>query len=569
MPALVVEPPAGKLVPLTCEPIRITQDLKPVSIKQPKPGVYIVDMGQNFSGHVQLRVKGPAGKAITMRYTEMLDDHGMLDTEAIDHLMEPTTPRQPFQQDTYILRGSGEEEVWEQRFSYAGFRYVEVTGFPGVPTIDNLRGRFAHTDLKLAGSFTCSDETMNRIQHATIWSYLSNAQNYPTDCPQREKNGWTGDAGLATECGLMNFHSVSFYRKWLDDIADAQRADGGFPVIVPTCGWGNGDLTPPWDAAYPIILWNLYRYTGDLRLLDRHIAPLRRYVEYFLGHRKQNGLTPALGIGDWAPWETETPQDYITNAYLYYDLVLLSNILNAIGDATTSKHYKELAEEMAARIHQVYYDPVRHRYSNGSQTAQSTALYLGFVPASERAAVFADLQHQVEQLGHIDVGILGAKHLLRALSEGGRTDLAFHLVTLKQMPGWGYWVNDGGATTLWEHWKKDASLNHIMFGDVSAWAYQWLAGIQQESGSSGYNKILFRPNPVAGLTRVSASYSAPRGRISSEWTVEGKRMHLALEVPCGTSARLQLPDGCQLAVPNADVESVLTSGRHRIEVLLT
>jgi alpha-L-rhamnosidase len=184
-PALVVEPPTSKLVPLTCDPIRITQDLKPVSIHEPKPGVYIVDMGQNFSGHVQLRVKGPAGQAVTMRYTELLDDHGMLNTEAIDHLMEPTAPRQPFQQDTYILKGSGQDEVWEQRFSYSGFQYIEVTGFPGVPTIDNFRGRFAHTDLKRAGSFTCSDETMNRIQHATIWSYLSNAQSYPTDCPQR------------------------------------------------------------------------------------------------------------------------------------------------------------------------------------------------------------------------------------------------------------------------------------------------------------------------------------------------------------------------------------------------
>jgi alpha-L-rhamnosidase len=220
--ALLVKPPIGTLVPLMCEPIRITQDLAPVSITQPKPGIYIVDMGQNFSGHVQLRVKSPAGQAITMRYAEMLYDDGTLNSEPIDHLMEQTTPRQPFQQDTYISKGSGEEEVWEQRFSYSGFQYVEVAGFPGVPTTDNFRGRFAHTDMQRAGSFTCSDETMNRIQHATIWSYLSNAQSYPTDCPQREKNGWTGDGGLASECGLMNFHSANFYRKWLDDFADAQ-----------------------------------------------------------------------------------------------------------------------------------------------------------------------------------------------------------------------------------------------------------------------------------------------------------------------------------------------------------
>ncbi len=568
--AMIVEPPAGKLVPLTCEPIRITQDLKPVSIKQPRPGIYIVDMGQNFSGHVQLRVKGPAGQAITMRYGETLDDDGMLYTEPIDHLMEPTAPRQPFQQDTYILKGSGEEEVWEQRFSYSGFRYVEVRGFPGVPAVNNFLGRFAHTDLKSAGSFSCSDETMNRIQHATIWSYLSNAQSYPTDCPQREKNGWTGDAGLAVECGLINFHSASFYRKWLDDFADVQQENGAFPVIVPTCGWGYGELTPPWDAAYLIVVWNLYRYTGDRRILERHIAPARRYVEFFLAHRNRDGLAPALGIGDWAPWETETPQDYVTNSYLYYDLTLLSKILNALEDAKSAQHYNELAAEMAATIHQKYYDPVRRQYSNGSQTAQSIALHFGIVPESVRDAVFASLEQHVEQLGHIDTGILGAKFLLHALSQGGRTDLAFQLVTRKQVPGWGYWVNGEGATTLWEHWKRDtvASMNHIMFGDVSAWAYQWLAGIQQEPASTGYDKILFRPGLVAGLTSVSASYAAPRGRISSQWVVEGKHMHLSVEVPCGADARLELPRGCQLAKPGADAETLLPSGRHEIEVLI-
>jgi alpha-L-rhamnosidase len=366
----------------------------------------------------------------------------------------------------------------------------------------------------------------------------------------------------------MNFHSVSFYRKWLDDFADAQKVNGGLPVIVPTSGWGYGELTPPWDAAYLIIVWNLYRYTGDLHLLERHIAPLQRYVDFFLEHRNHDGLSPALGIGDWAPWETETPQDYITNAYLYYDLTLLSNILNALGDTKTAQHYDGLAAEMAAKIHQAYYDPAKRQYSNGSQTAQSTALYFGFAPQSVRTAVFANLEQQVEQLGHIDTGILGAKHLLRALSEGGRTDLAFHLVTQKQMPGWGYWVNGGGATTLWEHWKKDASLNHIMFGDVSAWAYQWVAGIQQEHNSVGYDKILFSPNPIAGLTTASASYDAPRGRISCEWTVEGKHLHLMLEVPCGSSARLELPRGSRLAAPKAGGESALTSGHHRIEVLL-
>lgn len=573
-PALLVKAPSGKLLPLTCEPIRVTRELKPVSVTQPRPGVYVVDMGQNFAGHTQIRVKSPAGQKITMRYAEMLNEDGTLNAQPIDHFMEETEPRQPFQQDTYIAKGSGVEEVWQQRFSYSGFQYAEVTGFPGVPTADNFRGLFAHTDMRRAGEFTCSNVTLNRIQHAAIWSYLSNAQSYPTDCPQREKNGWTGDAGLACECGLMNFHSASFYRKWLDDFADAQRADGGFPVVIPNGGWGNGErwpgpLTPPWDAAYPIIIWNLYRYTGDRRILDKHSTSLRRYIEYFLSFRKQNGLAPALGIGDWSLWKTPTPLDYITNAYLYYDLSLLTNILQVLGDASAAKHYGDLVRETAVAIHEAYYDPLTHRYSNGSQTAQSTALFFGFVPEAERPAVLADLVKQVEDLGHINVGILGAKHLLRTLSEGGRSDLAYRVVTQKEMPGWGYWVNGGGATTLWEGWKKGASLNHIMFGDVSAWAYQWLAGIQQEPDSTGFDRLLLQPNPVPGLSSLDASYEAPRGRISVQWTVEEKQFHLALEVPCGATARLVLPAGSRFVDAKQDKEMRLTSGKYRLEALLT
>jgi alpha-L-rhamnosidase len=571
-PALVVDPPHGKLVPLSCEPIRITDTITPVAITQPQPGVYIVDMGQNFSGHAQLRVKGPSGHAITMRYAEILHPDGTLNASPIDHLMMQSNPRQPFQQDTYICKGSGEEEVWEQRFSYSGFQYVEVTNFPGTPTLDNFRGRFAHTDLKPAGEFVCSNDIANRIQHATLWSYLSNAQSYPTDCPQREKNGWTGDAGLAVECGLMNFQSAAFYGKWLEDFADAQRPDDGFPVLIPNGGWGNGEswpgeLTPPWDAAYPLIVWNLYRYTGDQRVLGRHVQPLRRYVDFFLRHRKGNGMVPGLGIGDWVPWHTETPLDYISNAYLCMDVDLLTQVLGAIGETQAQQHYRGIRQEVAAAFQKAFYDPATHQYANGSQTAQSTALYFGLVPDSEKDGVFAELVRNVEQQGHLDVGILGAKHLLRALSQGGRTDLAFHIATQQEMPGWGYWMKVG-ATTLWEGWKAGPSYNHIMFGDVSAWLYQWIAGIQQESASVGFREIVFRPNPVDGLTSAAASYLTPRGKVSAKWAMEDHRLRMTFDVPCGASARLVLPKGVRFCKSSL-AERKLKSGHQEIDAVLT
>lgn len=570
-PVLVVNPPYGELTPLTCEPVRITATITPVSITQPKPGVYIVDMGQNFSGHTQLHVQGPAGHAITMRYAEILHPDGTLNATPIDHFMEPTNPRQPFQQDTYIGKGSGDVEAWEQRFSYSGFRYVEVTGFPGTPTLDNFRGRFAHTDLQPAGDFICSSEIANRTQHATRWSYLSNAQSYPTDCPQREKNGWTGDAGLAVECGLMNFQSSAFYLKWLDDFAKAQRPDGGLPVLVPNGGWGNGerwpgDICPPWDAAYPLIVWNVYRYTGDRRVLEKHVEPLIRYVEFFLQHRGKDGLAPGLGLGDWSPWKTQTPLDFITNAYLFMDLTLLTQVLTTLGRNETS-HYRNVAQQTADAFQQAYYHPDTHEYANGSQTAQSTALYFGLVPESERTSVLAQLAQQVEQLGHLDVGILGAKHLLRALSEGGRTDLAFHIATQTNMPGWGYWAKVG-ATTLWEGWKAGPSYNHIMFGDVSAWFYQWIAGIQQEPASVGFEQIVFRPSPVGGLTHASANYAAPRGKIACEWNLKGKQMHLALQIPCGSTARLILPSGIHFA-SSQKYQGALTSGHYEMTALVS
>lgn len=575
-PALVVEAPAGKLVPVSCQPVRVKDTITPVRITEPTPGTFILDMGQSFSGHVQLRVKGPRGHAITMRYGEVLNAQGSLDTAKLDIYMMATTPRQPFQQDTYICKGAGEEEIWEQRFSYAGFQYVEVTNFPGKPTLDNFRGRFAHADFKPAGEFHCSNDVANAIQHATLWSYLSNAQSHPTDCPQREKNGWTGDAGLAVDCGLLNFQSEAFYRKWLHDLADAQRVDGGLPVIVPTGGWGDGrswpgPICPPWDAAYPIIAWKLYEYTGDKRVLVEHLDSLRRYVTYFLSFRGSDGLVPGLGLGDWLPWKTLTPLDYVSNAYLFLCLDLLRKISEALGDGVQAAKYAATASDLALKIRQRFFHLETGLYANGSQTAQSLALSFGFVEEADRKAVFDALVKNVEALGHLDVGILGAKFLLRELSEGGRTDLALHIATQPALPGWGYWMKQG-ATTLWEDWEGVSSRNHIMFGDVSAWFYEWIAGIQQTPSSTGFQSIRLCPNPVGDLQSASAWYLTPRGMVRSAWKLEGGKFLLECTIPCDTSSELRLPADMQLklvdGVQRSGTRCSLTPGVHTIEASL-
>lgn len=542
-PALIMPAPFGKLVARRCPPVAITKTLIPVSINEPNPGEYIVDMGQNFSGHTQLRVREAAGTKITMRYGEVLHKDGTLNTAAIDTFMAKTNPPQPFQQDTYICKGMG-EEVWEQRFSYSGFQYASVTGFPGKPTVENFRGRFAHTALESAGEFTCSNEMVNKIQHATRWSYLSNAQSIPTDCPQREKNGWTGDAQLAAQTGLMNFKSASFYTKWLDDLADAQRADGGLPVIVPTGGWGNGQgasipITPPWDAAYPVITWDLYQYCGDTRILKRHYPRLRRYLDFFAQYEK-NGVTPGLGLGDWLPWKTKTPLDLISTAYLYLDSTIVANIAHVLNLQSDAEKYRALAAKVKQGFNAHFYRAGEHTYANGSQTALSVALMFGLVPDSEKQAVLSNLVSNVERQGHIDAGIIGAKYVLHALSEGGRTDLAYHIVVQPNLPGWGYWMKQG-ATTLWEDWRGTSSHNHIMFGDVSNWFFQWLAGISPDPSGPGFRRVLIRPTPVADLQWAKGTYQSERGTIISDWKRSEHSFQLNLTIPANVTATVWIP----------------------------
>lgn len=527
--------PKGKLTARVCPPVRITQTIKPIGMTEPKPGVFVVDFGQNFSGHARLKVKGAAGTKITMRYSERIAADGMIQRSEIDTYMTKTPP-QSFQVDEYICKGKGTEE-WEQRFSYSGFRYMEVTGFPGKPSLENFSGRFAHTDVAEAGQFECSDETVNKIQRATRAAYYSNAQSILTDCPQREKNGWTGDAQLACEAGLMNFQSETLYTKWLDDLADNQMPDGRVAVIVPTGGWGRGGTNPAWDSAYPIIVNDLYNYSGDTRLMAKHYEHMRRYVDY-LSSNSPDGLVPFDSLGDWLPWSTETPSQLTSTIFLFVDAGIVSRAAGMLGMQADAEKYGELARTVRAAFVKKYLDPAD--YGKSSQAALSMSLFFGLVPEDQKAGVFAALVKNVEAQGHIDTGILGAKAILRVLSEGGRTDLAYHLVTRKEQPSWAWWIEQG-ATTLWEDWKGESSLNHIMFGDVSNWFYQWLAGIGLDLGAPAFKHILIRPQVVGDLTWVKGSHLSPYGMIASSWRKEGGRFSLDVVIPANTTATVSVP----------------------------
>ena len=539
-------PPAWQLSAQMMPAIKVHETLKPAKVSEPKPGVFLFDIGQNLAGMAELHVKGPAGARVQMRYGERLAPDGTLDTRDIEQHVKKLGQEQQHQTDTYILKGSGKEEVYVSRFAYHGFQYVEVTGFPGRPTLDSLRARFIHSAVPPAGEFTCSSPLFNRINRAADWSFLSNLQGIPTDCPHREKNGWTGDAHLAAEQAQFNFFPVTVHQKWINDLGDEQKPTGQLPGIVPTSGWGyswgNG---PAWDSSFLLIPWYEYVYYGDTENFRRHYDGMKRYVDYFTT-RAQGGIVK-IGLNDWAPWKTKTEAGITDTAYYYVDTKIVARAAELLGNKADADKYTALAASIKAAFNQKFYHADTASYDNGSQTALSCALYQGLVEPANQARVLANLVTAVERANnHLDTGILGTKYLLNALLENGRADVACRMVAQKDQPSWGWWLEQG-ATTLWEQWNGSESRNHIMYGDVSAWFYKALGGIQPDPQAPGFKHFTVAPQVVGGLTSARASYDSIRGPIVSDWKVANGEFRLTLTIPANTTATVSLPiDGLVL-----------------------
>ncbi len=556
-PAIVVSGPAGVLRAQCLPPIRVMETLEPDSLSEPEAGIFVYDMGQNFAGWAQLRLYGPAGAEVTLRYGEKLNPRGRLDQSNLNmHIYEAEV-----QTDHYTLKGQG-YEVFEPHFTYHGFRYIEMMGFPGRPGLDNLRGRVVHTSFERGGSFECSDDLINRIQHATVWSYTSNFHGYPTDCPHREKNGWTGDAHLAAEAGLYNFQSATAYRKWLEDFADEQQPSGELPGIIPTSGWGyqwgNG---PCWDSAYILIPWYLYLYEGDLSVLARHYEGMKRYVDYVRG-RSPSGLA-SFGLGDWVP-PFGNPEDYtapltlMATAYYYLVVTILARAASLLGKAEDTSNLRDLAHQIRKVFNARFYDPASGLYASGSQSAQSAALACGLVEPRQAAKVVRQLVAEIRQQNwRINAGIHGTKFVLNALAGADRNSVAYRLVTQRRYPSWGYMI-DQGATTLWEEYNGTSSLMHIMFGDVSAWFYKQLAGLQPEVDQPGFKRALICPWLTPGLEWVKAEHMTVYGvyKIALERQQSG-RLRLDVTIPANATAEISVP----ASNPDEVQESGVPAGR--------
>jgi len=541
--SIPVNAPALNIVAETLQPIRDVEEITTKKMTRINDSHYIFDLGRNISGVSQLKVHGTAGTVIRLKHGERLGPDGMVDQSNIDVHYRPTDQLDPFGTDIYTLRGNG-EEIFKPRFNYKGFQFVEVTSDkPVVLGKESLTGYFMHSDVPSVGRINSSDTILNKIWKAATNSYLSNLFGYPTDCPQREKNGWTGDAHTAIETGLYNFDGITVYEKWLADHLDEQQPNGVLPAIIPTSGWGytwaNG---PDWTSTIAIIPWNIYLFYGDTKLLKDCYENICRYVDH-LTEISPSGLTD-WGLGDWIPVKSKSSKELTSSIFYFTDVSILAKTSKILGKNPESEKYSALALKIKNAINLKFLNRETGIYANGYQTELSAPLYWGIVPDELRGKVAENLAKRVIADGkHIDVGLLGSKTILNALSSNGYADLAFEVALQKTYPSWGWWIVNG-ATTLYENWdispKSDISLNHIMFGEIGAWFYKSPGGIYPDEKQPGFKNVILKPDFVKGLSRFEASHIGPYGTITSSWKRTGPKITYQVVIPPNSTAELYL-----------------------------
>jgi len=526
--------PGGVLRSQGAEPIRVIETLKPVTLTNPKPGVYIYDMGQNLVGWCRLKVRGPRGARVSVRHAERLTDEGTL---YVDNL------RSAKAMDVYILKGEG-LEVYEPRFTYHGFRYVELRGYPGEPTLSSLEALVVHDDLQPAGSFSCSNRLLNRIHRNVRWGVRGNYRSIPTDCPQRdERQGWLGDRSAESRGEACFFDIAAFYSKWIDDIQDCQRPTGSVPDVAPSY-WPLYNDNVTWPSSFIIIPGHIYEQYGDRRILARHFPAMKKWIDYMSGFMK-DGIIAKDNYGDWCvpPEEPHlihsrdparrTPGDFLATAYFYHDIRLMGRYARILGRADEAAAFEKKAREIRAAFNTRFFHPQKGYYANGSQTSCVLPLAFGLVEEKDRERLFAQLVERIEKRsrGHIGTGLIGAQWLMQVLTEHGRVDLAYRIASQTDYPSWGYMI-ERGATTIWELWNGDTadpamnSGNHVMLvGDLITWFYGDLAGIKTDYEHPGFERIIIRPRPVGDLTFVEAA----------------RDLKLEVTIPVGSEAVVYVP----------------------------
>lgn len=554
---LPAEKVAARLVAQNNEPIRVVRELHPAIVKQPKPGVWVFDLGQNMVGRCRFSGQAPAGTTVTLSFGEAVNADGTLYSANL---------RGAKQIDQFVFAGKG-EETFEPLFTYHGFRYVELTGYPGEPSVDSIVGKVFHSSSRDVGRFACSDPQLTRLMQNIVWTQRANLMSSPTDCPQRdERLGWMGDIQAFSQTACYNMDMAAFFTKWLQDVRDAQTRDGRFPDFAPH-PFGPEERfsgVPAWGDAGVVVPWRMFENYADARLLDVHFSAACRWIEYIRGKNPDliwrngrnndyndwlNGNT--LILPEWPKQGGEVPNAVFGTAFFANSTQLVARMATVLGRQEEAKKYGELAEQIKAAFCREFLKP-DGRIEGDTQAGYALALHFDLLPEANRPAALKHMLEGIERYqGRLSTGIQSTHRLMLELVRGNQCDLAYKLLESHRMPSWLYSL-DQGATTIWERWDgyvvgrgfQDPgmnSLNHWAFGAVGEWMWRNIAGIQPDPTQPGYKQFVIRPRPGGGVTWADGEYESVRGKIVSKWKVDGAKLNLHVSIPPNTVATVYAP----------------------------
>lgn len=549
-----VDPPKTRLVAPAGPPVRRIQEIKPVEILHTPEGDTVVDMGQNMVGWVRLKVSGPAGTTVKLQHAEVLDRKGNFYTANL---------RVAKQAIEYTLKGSG-VEVFEPHFTFQGFRYVRVQGFPSDLTVDNLTGIVVHSDITPTGTFECSNPMINQLQHNIQWGQKGNFVDVPTDCPQRdERLGWTGDAQAFARTAAFNADVAAFYTKWLQDMTADQKPSGAIPDVIPNVlnrkDPARSSASAGWADAAVIVPWTVYLSYGDIRILERQYATMKGWVDYMAKRAGNSFLwNNDFTYGDWLAFASTaadypgatTDKDLVSQAYFARSTDLLQKTAAVLGKSNDASKYAGLLARIKKAFAAEFVAP-NGRLASNTQTAYSLALAFDLLPENLRPRAARRLAEDVRKFKHITTGFLGAPLICQILSNYGYDSEAFMLLNRKTYPSWLYPITKG-ATTIWERWdgiRPDGSFqdpgmnsfNHYAYGAIGEWLYRYVAGIEIDPQKPGYEHIIIQPHTGGALTSARASHQSLYGTVVSGWELKDGQLKVTIEIPANTTASINLP----------------------------
>jgi alpha-L-rhamnosidase len=555
--AIAVNGPGGELRGLSCAapPIREFEIHKPVSSRTITNGDMIFDLGQNAAHIPKISVTGPAGSRVRI-----------IPSELGDGLASEGSMGEPRRSSIWcdFIKATDGVETWSPKFFYIGCRYLEVKSFPAkgetkLAAVKSIAGIVVQSSSEPVGEFECSNTLFNRIRNLIRWAQRSNMMSVMTDCPQREKRGWLEEDHLNGPALRYEFDLTQLFTKTLNDIAESQLSNGLVPTTAPEYAvfrdgkqTGNergkfGD-SPEWGSAFILVPWQQYEFDGDLELFRLHYDAMTNYLA-FLGSRASNDIVN-YGLGDWCDVGPKppgiaqlTPIALTATAFYFQDVAVMSRAAALLGKTDDAKNYSDLAENIRAAFNEKFYNTTNHFYATDSQTANSIPLVMGICEATNRDGVLDAIVADVRKRGNaLTAGDVGYRYLLRALAEGGRSDVIFDINNQSDKPGYGYQL-EHGATSLIETWdaRRDVSQNHFMLGQIQEWFYRDLAGIKNAPDSAGFKKIIINPQPVGDVTWVKAGYNSIHGKIVSDWKRDGEKFTLHVIIPANTTATVFVP----------------------------